>query len=135
MKYLSSGHRESYTLVVRKRYMKRMLYVHIFLCFFELLLSFIYLHNPFREMGAFHKIRELCGALISKYRVENRMNRRIPAEHSKYFSSLYRACTLIAEPTVCCAPLRRAINVLGGKAASISPETTRESLTFFPFYF
>ncbi|KFB39810.1 Dere\GG23524-PA-like protein [Anopheles sinensis] len=28
MKYLSAGHRESYTLVARKRYMKRMLYVH-----------------------------------------------------------------------------------------------------------
>lgn len=29
MKYLSgSGHRESYTLVARKRYMKKILYVH-----------------------------------------------------------------------------------------------------------
>uniref|UniRef100_A0A182VNL9 Uncharacterized protein n=1 Tax=Anopheles merus TaxID=30066 RepID=A0A182VNL9_ANOME len=28
MKYLTAGHRESYTLVARKRYMKRMLYVH-----------------------------------------------------------------------------------------------------------
>uniref|UniRef100_A0A182JDJ5 Uncharacterized protein n=1 Tax=Anopheles atroparvus TaxID=41427 RepID=A0A182JDJ5_ANOAO len=27
MKYLSAGHRESYTLVARKRYMKRMLYI------------------------------------------------------------------------------------------------------------
>lgn len=29
MKYLSSGHRESYTLVARKRYMKKLLYVHV----------------------------------------------------------------------------------------------------------
>lgn len=46
MKYLSGGHKESYTLVARKRYLKKFLYVFDFFFvfsffFFEILKSFI----------------------------------------------------------------------------------------------
>lgn len=35
MKYISNGHKESYTLVARKRYMKKLLYVSKYFILFQ----------------------------------------------------------------------------------------------------
>lgn len=57
MKYLTSGHRESYTLVARKRYMKRLVYVYSHIFFHQ---NFHYRHHHHHHLRHYFLCKCVC---------------------------------------------------------------------------